>query len=93
VFPRVPTTLTAKSISSESGYVVLEADSFRTVYLALFFYLLHFTLLGIGSQVVGIERGGLPRVYAIAACALVVLYPACVGFRAARFPRSLLRYV
>jgi uncharacterized membrane protein len=62
---------------------------------ALFFYVVHFTLLGITRQVFGVGRGSLPRVYAIAAIALVLIYPACVGFRAlkARYPRSLLRFV
>jgi len=48
---------------------------------ALFFYIAHFTLLGISKPLLGLERGGLERVYVAAAVVLLVLYPCCLWFR------------
>jgi len=64
---------------------------------ALFFYVLHFVLLG-GSAVAitgGIMLRGLPETYAAAGAVLVVLYPICLGFRALkrRHPTSFLQYI
>ena len=60
---------------------------------ALFFYLLHFGLLA--STRAFLAPDGLPLTYASALAVLVVLYPACRAFRAAkrRHPQSLLRFV
>lgn len=48
---------------------------------ALFFYIAHFTLLGISKPLLGVERGSLERVYVAAAVVLLVLYPCCLWFR------------
>lgn len=62
---------------------------------ALFFYLAHFLLLGTARKVVGIEPGGLPRTFQAAAVVLVVLYPACLWFRARKRanPAGWLRFI
>ena len=64
---------------------------------ALFFYILHFVLLG-GSAIAitgGMMLRGLPETYAAAGTVLVLLYPICLGFRALkhRYPKSLLQYI
>jgi hypothetical protein len=64
---------------------------------ALFFYMLHFILLG-GSAVAitgGMMLRGLNETYLAAGAVLVVLYPACIGFRALKrkYPKSLLQYI
>lgn len=49
---------------------------------ALFFYLLHFPLLGAAAMATGrFQAGGLLDVYVAMICALAVLYPACRWFR------------
>ena len=64
---------------------------------ALFFYILHFILLGSSALVItgGMMKRGLPETYAAAAVTLVVLYPVCVGFRRLkqRYPNSVLQYI
>jgi hypothetical protein len=64
---------------------------------ALFFYMLHFILLGGSALAItgGMMQRGLPETYLAAAVTLVVLYPVCVGFRALkrRHPNSILQYV
>ncbi len=55
---------------------------------ALFFYILHFVLLG-GSAVAitgGMMLRGLPETYTAAGAVLVLLYPICLGFRALEAP-------
>lgn len=64
---------------------------------ALFFYMLHFVLLG-GAAVAltgDLMQRGLRETWTAAAVVLVVLYPVCLGFRALkrRHPRSWLQYV
>ncbi|MBK7952224.1 MAG: DUF1624 domain-containing protein [Deltaproteobacteria bacterium] len=64
---------------------------------ALFFYFLHFLVLG-GSAVAitgGIMQRGLIETWLAAAGTLAVLYPVCLGFRALkrRHPNSILQYV
>ena len=64
---------------------------------ALFFYMLHFVLLG-GSAVAitgGIMQRGLSETWAAAGVVLVILYPICIGFRAwkRRYPKSFLQYI
>ncbi|MHA7836439.1 MAG: DUF1624 domain-containing protein [bacterium] len=64
---------------------------------ALFFYVLHFVLLG-GSALVltgGLMQRDLTAAWIAAAVVLVALYPVCLGFRALkrRHPRSLLQYL
>jgi uncharacterized membrane protein len=64
---------------------------------ALFFYMLHFILLG-GSALAltgGMMQRGLLETYLAAGTTLVVLYPVCRGFRALkrRHPTSILQYV
>jgi len=60
---------------------------------ALFFYLLHFIILG-GSAGF-FEKAGLGLTYLAAAAVLIVLYPVCIGYRALKrkYPKSLLRFV
>ena len=64
---------------------------------ALFFYILHFILLGGSALAItgGMMKRGLPEAYSAAAATLVVLYPVCVGFRRLkqRFPNSVLQYI
>lgn len=64
---------------------------------ALFFYILHFILLGGSALAItgGMMQRGLPEAYAAAAVTLVVLYPVCLGFRRLkrRHPNSILQYV
>jgi uncharacterized membrane protein len=64
---------------------------------ALFFYMLHFILLG-GSAIAlsgGMMLHGLPETYAAAGGVLVLLYPVCIGFRALKrkYPKSFLQYI
>ena len=48
---------------------------------ALFFYLLHFLVLGVGATALGLAgRGGLEHTYLAAAAAVAVLYPACLWY-------------
>ena len=60
---------------------------------ALFFYILHFLMLG-GSRAF-VERGGLGMAYSGAAIVLLVLYPICLGYRALKrkHPKSVLRFI
>jgi uncharacterized membrane protein len=63
---------------------------------ALFFYMLHFILLG-GSALAlggGMQQGGLRETWIAAVVVLIVLYPLCLGFRALkrRHPSSVLQY-
>ena len=64
---------------------------------ALFFYMLHFIVLGVGAMTVGggIMLHGLPETYAAAGATLALLYPVCIGFRALkrRYPKSFLQYI
>jgi uncharacterized membrane protein len=63
---------------------------------ALFFYLLHFLLLGVGATVLGLAgRGGLEHTYAAAAAVVVVLYPACLwyGRYKAAHPDGIAQYI
>ncbi|MEZ4356495.1 MAG: heparan-alpha-glucosaminide N-acetyltransferase domain-containing protein [Myxococcota bacterium] len=64
---------------------------------ALFFYVLHFIVLGGSALAItgGMMQRGLPEAWLAAAATLVVLYPVCLGFRALkrRYPRSVLQYV
>jgi len=64
---------------------------------ALFFYMLHFILLG-GSAIAitgGMMLRGLTETYVATATVLVLLYPVCVGFRALKrkYPKSFLQYI
>ena len=63
---------------------------------AFFFYMLHFMLLGAGAMAItgGMMLRGLTETYVAAAVTLVVLYPACVGFRSLKqkYPKSPLQY-
>jgi uncharacterized membrane protein len=63
---------------------------------ALFFYMAHMFILG-GSAVLstgGIALRGLSETYLVAGLTVIVLYPACLGYRALkkRHPKSLLQY-
>jgi len=51
---------------------------------ALFFYVLHFLLLGAAATIItgGMRQAGLPETYIAAAAVLVVLYPVCAAYRA-----------
>jgi uncharacterized membrane protein len=63
---------------------------------ALFFYLLHFLLLGVGAGALGlIARGGLVHTYAAAAAVVVALYPACLwyGRYKAAHPSGFTQYI
>lgn len=64
---------------------------------ALFFYMLHFIVLGTGAMAItgGMMLRGLPETFAAAAVTLVLLYPACIGFRSLkrRYPKSFLQYI
>ena len=64
---------------------------------ALFFYVLHFILLG-GSAIAitgGMMQRGLEETWIAAAITLLVLYPVCIGFRALkrRYPKSFLQFI
>ncbi|MFP6654446.1 MAG: heparan-alpha-glucosaminide N-acetyltransferase domain-containing protein [Myxococcota bacterium] len=63
---------------------------------ALFFYMAHMFILG-GSAVAwtgGIALRGLSETYLVAGLTVILLYPACLGYRALkkRHPKSLLQY-
>jgi len=64
---------------------------------ALFFYMLHFVLLGAGAMAItgGMMLRGLAETWIAAGVVLVVLYPVCLAFRAAkrRRPDSFLQYI
>lgn len=64
---------------------------------ALFFYFLHFLILGGSAQAItgGIMQRGLVETWLAAAATLFVLYPVCIGFRALkrRHPNSILKFV
>jgi len=64
---------------------------------ALFFYMLHFILLGGSAYAItgGIMLRGLEETYLATLCTLVALYPACLGFRALKrkYPQSFLQYI
>jgi hypothetical protein len=64
---------------------------------ALFFYMLHFILLG-GSAIAltgGMMLRGLTETYIATAIVLVALYPVCLGFRSIKrkYPKSFLQYI
>jgi uncharacterized membrane protein len=64
---------------------------------ALFFYMLHFILLG-GSAIAlagGMNLGGLGETYGAAMAVTIVLYPACIGYRALKrkYPKSVLQFL
>ncbi len=60
---------------------------------ALFFYLAHFGVLAVLSQI--LDRGGLEQAYLYALLALIILYPICRLYRAIKWrnPQSLLRFL
>lgn len=64
---------------------------------ALFFYMLHFILLGGSALWItgGMMQRGLLETYLVAGATLFVLYPVCLGFRALkrRYPTSILQYI
>jgi uncharacterized membrane protein len=64
---------------------------------ALFFYVLHFVLLGAGAVAItgGMRQGGLVETYLAAGAVLVVLYPVCCAYRAYKraHPKSLAQYL
>ncbi len=64
---------------------------------ALFFYILHFIVLGGSALAItgGMMQRGLPEAYAAAGATLVLLYPVCLGFRRLkqRHPNSILQYI
>ncbi len=64
---------------------------------ALFFYMLHFILLGASAIVLGggMMQHGLRETYLAATAVLALLYPICLGFRALkkRHPTSVLQYI
>ena len=64
---------------------------------ALFFYMLHFILLGGSALWItgGMMQRGLFETYLAAGATLFVLYPVCLGFRALkrRYPTSILQYI
>jgi uncharacterized membrane protein len=64
---------------------------------ALFFYILHFVLLGGSALAItgGMMQRGLPEAFATAGATLVLLYPVCLGFRRLkkRHPNSILQYI
>jgi uncharacterized membrane protein YeiB len=63
---------------------------------ALFFYLLHFLLLGIAASALGpASRGGLVHTYAAAAAVVAAMYPLCLwyGRYKAAHPGGLAQYI
>ena len=64
---------------------------------ALFFYILHFLVLGGSALLItgGMMQRGLAETYLAAGATLVLLYPVCLGFRALkrRYPTSILQYI
>jgi uncharacterized membrane protein len=64
---------------------------------ALFFYILHFILLGgsARSTTGGMILRGLSEAWIAAVVVLIVLYPICIGFRALkrRYPDGILQYI
>ena len=64
---------------------------------ALFFYVLHFVVLGAAAIGItgGMRQRGLPETYLAAGAVLVVLYPACCGYRAYKraHPRNWAQYL
>ena len=64
---------------------------------ALFFYMLHFILLGASAQILagGMRMRGLPETYLMAAIVVVVLYPVCGAYRAYKraHPRGFAQYI
>jgi uncharacterized membrane protein len=64
---------------------------------ALFFYFLHFLVLGGSALAItgGMMQRGLAEAWLAAAATLVLLYPVCIGFRALkrRHPNSVLQYI
>jgi hypothetical protein len=72
-----------------AGFFALDDDKprrwLRTLSLfgatALFFYLLHVHLLGLGALIFHIGRAGLGRTYLAASIALAILYPLCARYR------------
>lgn len=63
---------------------------------ALFFYLLHFPLLGAAAMALGMwQQGGLLETYLATLGVLAVMYPLCRGYRTAKRkrPDSWLRYL
>ena len=64
---------------------------------ALFFYVLHFLLLGAAAMIItgGMRQAGLPETYLAAATVLAVLYPVCGAYRAYKraHPKSWAQYV
>jgi hypothetical protein len=64
---------------------------------SLFFYMVHFVLLA-GSAIIitgGTNLRGLTETYLAAGATIVVLYPACIGYRALKrkHPKSFLQYI
>lgn len=63
---------------------------------ALFFYVLHFAVLGVGAAATGLMgRGALWQTWVAASAAVVLLYPACLwyGRYKARHPDGLTQYL
>ncbi len=60
---------------------------------ALFFYVIHFLILGGSARLA--EKAGLGLTYLAAFAVLTFLYPVCIGFRALkrRYPQSVLRFI
>lgn len=64
---------------------------------ALFFYMIHFVLLG-GSSIAitgGTSLRGLTETYLAAGATIIALYPVCIGYRALKrkYPNSFLQYI
>jgi uncharacterized membrane protein len=64
---------------------------------ALFFYMIHFVLLGSSSIAVtgGTSLRGLTETYLAAGATIIALYPVCIGYRALKrkYPKSFLQYI
>jgi uncharacterized membrane protein len=64
---------------------------------ALFFYVLHFVLLGASAQMIagGMRMHGLPETYLVAGIVVVGLLPFCIAFRAYKraHPRGFAQYI
>jgi uncharacterized membrane protein len=64
---------------------------------ALFFYMLHFILLGGAAVAItgGIGQRGISETYLATGAVLVVLYPICIGYRTLKkkYPKSVLQYL